>query len=188
MKFLFLISAWLLSLQIGVAEENRKTGIGPEVLPPGPLTPTADLPNDEALAARRGAAKPKFTRIEEKGYGLAEFSQFLRFGETGTILPKGSVISCPDSLAAHLVDGPSRTMLSWPDFLAANRNWLTTQEVSLAHVKGEMPFSESDRASFKAGGKMVVATLRNNPVTVLVKPPVPAPAPEPAPPSPAPKP
>ncbi|QJE97727.1 hypothetical protein [Luteolibacter luteus] len=170
--FIF-VFAWLAFLQASEAEDARKGGIGPEVLPPGALAPTADLPNDEALAARReagGTVSPKIVPRKEKGYGLAEFSQFLSFGETGTILPKGSVLYYPDAHSIRLISGASKTMLSWPDFLTANRSWLATHEVSLAQVKGEAPISESDRASFKAGGKMVVATLRNNPVTVLIKP------------------
>lgn len=173
-SFIFIL-ACLSWQQIAGGQESRKGGIGPEVLPPGPIAPTADLPSDEALAERRnagGAVSPKIMPRKSKSYGLAEFSQFLGFGEAGTILPKGSILYCPDSLATHVITGPNRTMLGWPDFLAANRNWLTTHEVSLGQVKGE-PISESDRASFKAGGKMVIATLRNNPVTVLVKTPPP---------------
>jgi hypothetical protein len=169
---LVLILASLSCWQMAAGQEARKGGIGPEVLPPGPVAPTADLPSDESLAERReagGSVNPKVLPRKSKGYGLAEFSQFLGFGETGAILPKGSILYCPDSLAAHVLSGPKRAMLGWPDFLAANRNWLITHEVSMAQVKGEVPISESDRASFKAAGKMVIATLRNNPVTVLVK-------------------
>ena len=170
--FHVLIHASLSCLPMAAAQEVRKGGIGPEVLPPGAVAPTADLPSDEALAERRdagGAVDPKIMARKPKGYGLMEFSQFLGFGETGTILPKGSILYCPDSLAVHVLSGPNRAMRGWPDFLAANRNWLITHEVSMAQVKGEVPISESDRASFKAAGKMVIATLRNNPVTVLVR-------------------
>ena len=60
---------------------------------------------------------------------------------------------------------------AWPDFLVANRNWLATREVTLAQIRGEASFTAQDREAYAKAGRLVVATLRGNPVTVLVSPP-----------------
>lgn len=155
---------------MAVAEEPRRQGIGPEMLPEGPRAPTSDLPSDEDLNARReaaGAMAPKVVTRKPRGYSLEALSQFIGQGDYSTILPKGSVIHCPEALAARLLAKPQGHMMGWPEFLIANRTWITTHEVTQAQTVGEAPLSEADRSSFAAGGKIVIATLRGNPVTVL---------------------
>lgn len=163
---------------LAFAQEPRPEGTGPKVLPPDLAPPSSDLPNDEQLEARRsasGAAKPKPGARRKKGYSLAELSQFVGEGPACVILPKGSVLFCPDAMASRVLSKPAGTMTAWPDFLTANRNWITTHEVTVAQVTGEKPISDETRTSFKAAGKMVIATLRGNPVTVLVPPATPTP-------------
>jgi hypothetical protein len=175
---LFLAVAAANAGALASAQEPRPEGTGPKVLPPDLAPPSSDLPNDEQLEARRsagGAARPKPVARREKSYSLAELSQFVGEGPNCVILPKGSVLFCPDAMAARVLSKPAGTMTAWTDFLTANRNWITTHEVTVAQVTGEKPISEDTRASFKAAGKMVIATLRGNPVTVLVSPATPAP-------------
>lgn len=151
-------------------DEPRRNGTGPEVLPQGLRPPASDVPGDSDLIARRsasGAARPKPVPRQQSGFGIAELSVFVGIGETYAILPKGSVIFCPDVHAARLQPKASGKLVAWPDFLAANRNWISTREVTLAQVHGEAPLSETDRKTFAAAGRIVVATLRGNPITVL---------------------
>lgn len=169
----------LLSLSLALsaaAQEPRKQGIGPSVLPEGPLVPSKDLPGDEELAARRGASGAtgvKAVPKKARGFTLEALSQFVSQGEQSAILPKGSVIHCPDVLSTRLVAKPAGALMTWPDFLITHRAWITTHEVTLAQIMGDSPLSEAEQNSFRQGGKMVVATLRGNPVTVL--PPAPKP-------------
>ena len=166
-----LISLLSLSLAFSAtAQEPRKQGIGPSVLPEGPLVPSKDLAGDEELAARRaasGATGVKAVPKKARGFTLESLSQFVNQGDLSAILPKGSVIHCPDALAIHLVAKPTGTLMAWPDFLVTHRAWITTHEVTPAQIKGDVPLSEAELSSFRQGGKMVVATLRGNPVTVL---------------------
>lgn len=151
-------------------DEPRRNGTGPEVLPPGLRPPASDVPDDSDLIARRdaaGATRPKPVPRQRNGYGIAELSVFVGIGETHAILPKGSVIFCPEIHTARLQPKAFGKPVAWPDFLAANRNWIATREVTLAQVRGEAPLSEADRKSFAAARRIVVATLRGNPVTVL---------------------
>ncbi|MCW1921651.1 hypothetical protein OKA05_03745 [Luteolibacter arcticus] len=151
-------------------DEPRRSGRGPEVLPPGLLPPANDVSGDEAFIARRdaaGAARPKPVARKAKDYSIAELSAFISNGETHAILPKGSVVFCPDAVATRVSNKAVGKPVAWPDFLVANRNWISTHEVTLPQIRGEAPLSESDRKAFAAAGRIVIATLRGNPVTVL---------------------
>jgi hypothetical protein len=154
-------------------DEPRRSGRGPEVLPPGLQPPANDVTNDEAFRARRNAAgnaSPKPVPRQVKGYGIAELSVFINHGENHAILPKGSIIYCPDVLATRVSNKTGGKPIAWNDFLVANRNWISTHEVTLAQVRGEAPLSESDRKAFATAGHVIIATLRGNPVTVLPAP------------------
>jgi hypothetical protein len=83
------------------------------------------------------------------------------------ILPKGSVIHCPEALAARVLTMPRGKLMEWQQFLVAHRAWITTREVSQEQIRGEAAFTEIDRSAFHKGGKLVVATFRGHPVTVL---------------------
>jgi len=160
-------------------DEPRRSGRGPEVLPPGLQPPANDVTNDEAFRARRdasGTTMPKPVPRQTKGYGIAELSVFISHGESHAILPKGSVIFCPDALATRVTSKAAGKPVAWSEFMVANRNWISTHEVTLAQVRGEAPLSEGDRKAFATAGRIVIATLRGNPVTVL---PVPSPVTQP---------
>jgi hypothetical protein len=113
---------------------------------------------------------------QAKGYGIAELSVFIRHGDNHAILPKGSVIFRPDALATRVSNKAAGKPVAWNEFMVANRNWISTHEVTLAQVRGEAPLSEVDRRAFATAGRIVIATLRGNPVTVL---PVPSPVTQP---------
>jgi hypothetical protein len=176
---LLFIALGLLASAPTRGEEPRPSGRGPEVLPPGLQSPASDVTNDEAFRARRsasGATMPKPVPMRAKSYSIAELSVFISHDETHAILPKGSVIFCPDALTSRVSNRAAGTPVAWSEFLVANRNWISTHEVTLAQVRGEAPLSEGDRKTFATAGRMVIATLRGNPITVL---PVPSPLTQP---------
>ncbi len=144
---------------------------GGNVLPGAPQAPVADATNDQAFAALRGNSKRE--RVQPRrpqAYSLAELSDFIGHAGTSVILPKGSVVHCPPGMASRILVKPRGSLLPWPDFLIANRNWITTREMTLAQVRGEAPLTEDDKESFTATGKLVIATFRGHPVTVLSPP------------------
>ncbi|GAA5481427.1 hypothetical protein [Haloferula sargassicola] len=94
-------------------------------------------------------------------------STFLRAADRWAILPKGSVIFCPDKWAAKVGRSAGGEPLAWPAFLAANRAWVSTYEVSPEQVRGEKPIPDSARREFARADRVVVATLRGHPVTLL---------------------
>ncbi len=156
---------------LAIAQEaERKSGLGPEHLPAKLQAPATDAPSDEEFAARRAAGNAQKLRVVPKppqAYSLAELSQFLGEGGSFVILPKGSVIHSPEGAQVQILKSPQGQVTTWAEFLVAHRAWLTTCEVSQPQIRGEQPFTDEERAAFKKGGKVVVATFRGNPVTVL---------------------
>ena len=153
-------------------EEPRRTGTGPEVLPKEQKGPAGDLPSDELLKElrKKKGLEPKVVKFKPQGYSLAELSQFVGDSERFVMLPKGCVIHCPEGMSERIMAKPQGRMMVWSEFLVANRNWITTREVTMPQVRGEAAIAEADRKSFAAAGKMVIATFRGNPVTVLTPP------------------
>lgn len=150
---------------------QRSSGAGLAVLPTDLKAPGSRVITDAELqalrAARNGGVDPKPLPPKKHGFSLAEMSTFISFGDKTTLLPKGSVVVCPDPLKSRIVPLPSGTVVPWQDFLAANRNWIITTDVELKQVRGEMPLPQAELQTLKSRGLMVVATLNGCPVTVL---------------------
>lgn len=171
MKLSRIVCHAALSIGAAFAGESRSSGgVGPAVLPEDVRPAHADLPTDEELIERRSASnpeRPKPVPAKPSGFDIRELSMYLGAGEVFTILPKGCVIHCPDRLTDRLLAAPSGKAVPWQEFLPANRAWVSTREVTAAQARGEEELSEEDWAAFAAQGRIVVATLRGNPVTVL---------------------
>lgn len=166
----------ILSAAYAPQPQERKSGQGPEHLPAIMQGPGNDLPSDAEFQARRAAGNARKLRVVPKSprdFSLEALSQFLGDGESCVILPKGCVVHCPDTLGARVLTTPRGKLVPWPEFLVAHRAWITTREVSQEQIRGEAVFTESDHAGFHSAGKLVIATFRGNPVTVLTPLPTP---------------
>lgn len=175
---IFLLAMFPLSAVCLFADQDHKSGQGAAVVPAVLSPPDKDLTGDEKLLALRasgGNPGPRVVRRRSEGYGLLELSQFVGDGGTSVILPKGSVLFCPEAMAGRLIKRPEGKLVPFGEFLVAHRAWFTTFEVSPAQVRGEAPLPESRLKSFASGGKLVVATMRGFPVTVITPTPFPQP-------------
>ncbi|WP_193214670.1 hypothetical protein [Luteolibacter marinus] len=153
-----------------LADEVRKGGIGMEVLPSRLTAPVRDVSDDESLLARRterGTRALKVVARRNTGFGFLELSQFIGNGSTSTVLPKGAVLFCPDQWSSRLLSAPDGRIVPLAEFVAANRNWIALHEVSPAQVRGEVPIPDGEREAFAVHGKLVIATIAANPVSVL---------------------
>ncbi|MBB5351774.1 hypothetical protein HNR46_002013 [Haloferula luteola] len=152
---------------------------GPGTVSPEYGTAGRELPSDADIRALRSAGgiiEPRPVPRRRDGFGLEALSEYLIGFGTHAMLPKGSILFCPDARASQRAGQAKGRPTPWPDFLAGNRGWVTTFEVSLAQIRGEEPVPAEKWESFSADGKVVVATHRGLPVTVLAPPPtVPSP-------------
>lgn len=124
---------------------------------------------DAALKFKPSPAAKKEALPEQ---GLLERCAVLSFGGMSTLVPKGSVLRVPPSLAARMQLEAGNKMVHWTEFLNANRGWLRALEVTQAQAEGKDPFSEEMAKNISSGSSVTVATLKGYPVSVL--PPKPA--------------
>jgi hypothetical protein len=98
---------------------------------------------------------------------LISDSDFLCFGGLATLIPKRAVIHIPKSLAVRMkyIDGSK--IVSWADFYALNRGWLSTVEVTFVQAEGKKSLAEPILARISKSQNLIVATYMNGPISVL---------------------
>jgi len=104
---------------------------------------------------------------EQKKKDIVAESDILCFRGTATLVPKRAVIHVPERHARRLQLAPGAKLMTWSEFYAANRSWISVVEVSIDEAKGEKPFDEKRQEWLDSNSKVVVATLRRGPVSVL---------------------
>lgn len=101
-------------------------------------------------------------------------SDILCFGGLATIVPKQAILFTPSNYADRLGIRPGAKVVTWSDFYAANRGWITTQEITMAQAEGKEPLPEKVAERLTKGGNLVIATLQGGPISKLAPPPAPA--------------
>lgn len=126
----------------------------------GRLNPISELVSvdvpEEARASK--AVKP---------VSLIARSEILNRGNVATLVPKRAVLHVPADLRGTLGLPDNPRLVSWPEFLAQNRAWIRTIEVSRAQAEGQSPLDESVVEMFKDCRQVVVATYQTGPISVL---------------------
>jgi len=112
------------------------------------------------------SSQPDRSNQQEKKDIVAE-SDILCFRGSATLVPKRAVIHVPERHAKRLQMAPGAKLMTWSEFYALNRSWISVVEVSLEEAKGETPFDEERQQWLDSSSKVVVATLRRGPVSVL---------------------
>jgi len=151
---------------------EHRSGIGPEMIPKETGNPSADVITDEEFIARRNAGSgessgPKPIPPKPSSYGLLEMSTAIQSGSDFMLVPKGSVIWCPKQHQQKIVSRPVGKFVGWTSFIAANRNWITTVEVSKDQAIGKVPISPEILEHHRKGDLVVIATLDGSPITLV---------------------
>ena len=105
---------------------------------------------------------------------LAE-SDIISFRGMATLVPKRAILQTPQAYAGYLKMEAGAKFVSWLEFYAANRGWITTVEVSRAQAEGNEPVAEETQKFLSTNRNLVVATYKGGPISVL---PLKEPAPE----------
>lgn len=122
---------------------------------------------EQASALGTSATQEPDKRVQSSaGQSILGSSVILGNGHHWTLVPKGSVLHLPDALKSHILDQPSGEIMAWTQFLARNRSWLTTSEVSLETASGELPIPPAKSKSWTRGGNIVVAVHRGGAISV----------------------
>lgn len=113
------------------------------------------------------AAKGADPSLSNQPMDLLSQSDIIAFQGTATLVPKRAIISIPKNHAGRLgmVDGAR--IVSWADFYAANRGWITTVEVSRIQAEGNMDIAPETKEHISKSGNLIVATYMGGPISVL---------------------
>lgn len=95
-------------------------------------------------------------------------SLILHDGTNWTLVPKGAVIFVPEAMQSRVDVAPAGILLAWPAFLAKNRGWITTHDVSFEQASGKKPLQPERVAFWSKHDKVVIATHQNGPISVRV--------------------
>jgi len=98
---------------------------------------------------------------------LLSQSDVLCFGGIATLVPKHAVLLLPKSMANRSKFTTGSTLMSWAEFYAKNRGWITTVEVSNEQAAGTQPLDAEVSHRLKDSIQVVVATYHGGPISVL---------------------
>lgn len=93
-------------------------------------------------------------------------STILHDGGNWTLVPNGAVVFLPETMKHRVKPSPAGNLLSWVDFLTANRSWITTVEVSFDQAAGHKPIPPERAAFWAKQDKIVIAVHQRGPISV----------------------
>ena len=106
--------------------------------------------------------------VKNKVENLLENSEFITFNGNTTLVPKHALIQIPEKYKARINNHkPGSKILSWTDFYTLNRGWISTVEVNLAEARSEKSISPELMETLNKKGNLVVAVLKNGPISVV---------------------
>jgi len=134
-----------------------------------------DITTPEEMAARMRAnqAAPLpgepvtgETRVINKApEGIFETSQILAANGKWTFVPKGAVLYVPPSMQNYVTTSPTGNLVPLQEFIAANRQWLTNEEVSIAQAAGQEALKPDTQKNWTGVNKVVIATHQGGAVS-----------------------
>lgn len=98
---------------------------------------------------------------------LVASSDIMSFGGRATLVPKRAILHVPKNLEGRIKFVPGSAIVSWADFFALNRGWITTVEVSRVQAEGNDALAENISDRIQKSSNLVVATYQGGPISVL---------------------
>jgi hypothetical protein len=127
----------------------------------------AGSPFDE-LKKQQQTADKEAQVVRPEGQSLIKQSEILHDGAHWTLVPKGAVLHVPAQMSPRVGTKPIGTLLSWSDFLIANRAWIQTEEVTFDQAAGKVPLQDARKEFWHNQTKVIVAVHLGGPISVKV--------------------
>jgi hypothetical protein len=113
------------------------------------------------------AAKGEDPSVANRPKDLLSQSDIISFRGLATLVPKRAILQIPKSCEERIKLEPGAKIVSWADFYAANRGWISTVEVSRVQAEGNKPLAEDSQKLLSTSRNLVVATYQGGPISVL---------------------
>jgi hypothetical protein len=94
-------------------------------------------------------------------------SVILSDGTNWTLVPRGAVLHLPEAHENKIGRRPVGNLLSWKQFLATNRAWISAEEISLRQAEGVHQLDERRTAFWPKQDKIIVAVHLGGPISVV---------------------
>jgi hypothetical protein len=158
-----ILLAGLLPLQL----VGEKVSGGGQATPPASLkelsgsrSPATDLYQKQASAYR------DLQRGKAKASGLQSRSTILSDGRYWTMVPKGAVLMVPSKLKGRVKTKSTGKFLAWQQFYLRNRGWVHCYPVQIRQARGEQVITKNALEGCRQTGRVTVAVLGKDPVSV----------------------
>lgn len=94
-------------------------------------------------------------------------SDIICYNGTATLVPKRAILNLPAAMQSRLKFLPGSKIVSWMDFFAINRGWISTVEVSRLQAEGNEALKQETSTRIGKSTNLVVATYMGGPISVL---------------------
>jgi len=94
-------------------------------------------------------------------------SDIISFQGLATLVPKRAILQIPKIYQERIAIQPGAKIVSWEDFFAANRGWITTVEVSRTQAEGSLALPADTQKHLTECSNLVVAVYMGGPISVL---------------------
>ncbi len=106
--------------------------------------------------------------VTHKAANLVETSDIISFNGTTTLVPKRALIQIPPKFADRINNHPEgAAVLSWADFYAHNRGWITTVEVKRVQAQGKERIDAEVLEQMGKSSNLIVAVYKGGPISLL---------------------
>lgn len=112
-------------------------------------------------------AKGEDPSVVNRPKDLLSQSDIISYRGLATLVPKRAILQIPKECADLIKLAPGSKIVSWADFYAANRGWITTIEVSRVQAEGNKPLTEESQKVMSKSRNLVVAVYQGGPISVL---------------------
>lgn len=138
------------------------------IVPRITATALARLQSESPMTLLESPAKGEATVRRPEGQSIIKQSMILHDGTNWTLVPKGAVIFLPEAMKKRVDVKPTGTLVGWLDFIAKNRAWITTHDISFDQAAGKKPLQPEQVAFWPKQEKVVVAVHQRGPISVHV--------------------
>ena len=168
------ISTEMKSLFVIALLSPFSAGIGTAATPPmrdaathEQLVGTLRQASQEDPMRKQAPAKGVDPSKVNRPQSLIASSDTICFNGAVTLVPKRAILQMPKNLAERLKYQKGAKLMTWAEFYAVNRGWITTVEVTRVQAEGNTPLAEETTKRIAKSGNLIVATYQGGPISVL---------------------